>query len=466
MTGDYEAFVESKLALALPRGIVAPPALSAQLFPFQRDCVRWSLESGRSALFEDCGLGKTAQQLEWGHRVSEHTDGGRVLILAPLAVAGQTVREGQKFGIPVTYAKTRDSQAPTGITITNYERLDAFDPEDFSGVVLDESSILKSFMGATKRALLSAFSRTPYRLACTATPAPNDHMELGNHAEFLGVLTSHEMLARWFLNDTSTMGTYRLKGHAVEPFWDWVSSWARCLGSPADLGYSDEGYVLPELIQNVHTLPVDVTIGRSNGQLFRAGNLSATNVHREKRLTLDARARRVADVVTAEPDESWVIWCDTDYEDEALRAVLPGATSVRGSDSLESKERALLGFADGTVRVLITKPRIAGFGMNWQHCARVAYAGPSFSYEAYYQTVRRTWRFGQQRPVHVHVVMGATETDVWSAMQRKAADHEAMKVEMFAAMRRAREARDDRAKGYSPTLMARLPAWIYERRTA
>ena len=456
---DYEAWCAAKLRLPAPAGVSAPPSLCPALKPFQADCTGWALERGRSALFEDCGLGKTLQQLAWAQAIVEHT-GGRVLILAPLAVAGQTVREGQKFGIPVTYARTKGEQAKRGITITNYERLDAFDPADFAGVVLDESSILKSFMGATKRRLLEAFARTPFRLACTATPAPNDHMELGNHAEFLGILTSHEMLARWFLNDTSAMGTYKLKGHAVEPFWDWVSSWARCLGSPADLGYDATGYVLPDLVQRVHTLDVDVTEGRAKGQLFRQGGLSATKLHQEKRLTLATRAAKMAELVTSEPGESWILWCDTDYEDEALRAVLPDAVSVRGSDSLDSKERALLGFADGSIRVLITKPRIAGFGLNWQHCARVGYVGPSFSYEAYYQTVRRTWRFGQTRPVHVHVAMGRTEVEVWQAMQRKAADHEAMKVEMFAAMRRAREARDEQARIYKPTRRAALPSWI------
>lgn len=461
----YEQFIAKKAIVTPPSGLAEVPELNPALFPFQRDIVAWALRRGRAAIFADTGLGKTAMQLEWARVVCDHlrAAGGnpRVLILAPLAVSQQTVREGAKFGIEVRYCADQ-SEVRDGITITNYERLGKFDRHAFGGVVLDESSILKSFMGATKRALVDAFAETPYRLACTATPAPNDHLELGNHSEFLGVLTSHEMLARWFLPDTSTFGTYRLKGHAVVPFWDWVSSWARCIGKPSDMGahYSDAGYVLPGLEIAQHGLDVDVTTDRG-ALLFRVPEMSATAVHKEKRRTVQARAAKVAELVAAEPSEPWLIWCETDYEADALTALLPEACEVRGSDSLEAKESGLLGFADGAHRVLITKAKIAGFGLNFQRCARVAFVGPTFSYESFYQSIRRCYRFGQRRHVIAHVVMGKTESGVFDVMLRKAADHESMKAEMFNAARRAQAKEDERKHAYRPTVKATFPAWLH-----
>lgn len=453
----YTAMVAAKGVTVPTSGIEAPRKISARLFPFQRACVAWALERGRAALFEDCGLGKGPQQLEWARHVAEHTH-GRVLILAPLAVAQQTVREGVKFNIPVAYAHDA-SEIREAITVTNYERLDRFDAAAFSGVVLDESSILKAYMGPTKRRLVEAFAPTPFRLCCTATPAPNDYMELGNHSDFLGVLSSHEMLTRWFINDTSQAGTYRVKGHAVGPFWDWVSSWARCVGKPSDLGaYKDDGFVLPPLTVHRHVIDVDVTRDRGE-RLFRLPDLSATSVHQEKRLTIGERAAKVAALVAAEPHEPWLIWCETDYEADALARAIPSAVDVRGSQSLEAKEGALMGFVDGTVRVLITKPKLAGFGLNLQHCARVAFVGPTFSFEAYYQAIRRAWRFGQTRAVDVHVVMASTEVDVWNILTRKAEDHRAMQLEMFAAMRRA-QTNEAPAVAYSPTHAGQLPAWL------
>lgn len=465
---DYEAFIAGKLRTSPPEGMSNPPAPSTQLFPWQRECVTWGLQRGRAALFEDCGLGKTPQQLEWARIVAEST-GGRVIIFAPLAVSGQTIREGAKFGVPVTYARDSSELPERGVVITNYERIDKFNPLDFAGVVLDESSILKAYSGATKRALLAFCNEVRYRLFCTATPAPNDTLELGNHAEGLGVLSSHEMIARWFLPDTgSKAGTYRLKGHAVEPFWDWVTSWARCVGRPSDLGsYSDDGYVLPEIDRVTHVIDVDVTQNRGAdkaGQLalIRAPTLSSTSVHKEKRITNEARARRVADIVTSQRDEAWIIWCDTDYEDDAIRAVLPEVVSVRGSDSAEEKEAKLLSFSSGSIKWLMTKPRIGGFGMNWQHCARSVRVGPTFSFEQSYQEERRIWRFGQKRPVQSHVVMASTEADVWNVAQRKAREHEAMGREMFAAARRALQREDSRATKYNPRHVGRVPSWVQE----
>ncbi len=454
---DYAAFLASKESRVIPAGI-EPGPLNPMLFPFQREIVEWALRLGRAALFTSCGTGKTPMQLEWAQRVVEST-GGSVLILCPLAVAQQTVREGEKFGIKVAYARSQAAAKHAGITATNYEMLKAFDPGAFAGVVLDESSILKSFMGATKRKLMEAFARTPYRLCCTATPAPNDHMEIGNHSEFLGVLPSCEMLTRWFINDTSNFGTYRLKHHAVDAFWDWVASWAVCVDRPSDLGnYSDAGFVLPSLTVTKHSVPVDLTIDRGD-RLFRLPELSATSLHKEKRLTASTRADRLAVVLAAESKETWVVWCDTDYEADALTAVLPDAVEVRGSHPLERKEEALWRFTCGHTKQLIVKPRIAGFGLNWQHCARVGFIGPSFSYEQWYQAIRRTWRFGQTRDVRVHVIMAETERAVWDVLQRKAGEHEAMKDNMFAATRRA-HARSSPRIDYSPQHVGHIPAWL------
>lgn len=461
MATDYDAFVANKLRLSPPTGIQYAPKLGEHLFPWQRELVTWACRRGRAALFADTGLGKSRMQLEWARAVSRHAMGGRVLILAPLAVAHQTVREGARIGIDVAYAR-EPSELGT-ISITNYERLDRFAPEggvpEFVGVVLDESSILKSYSGSTKRALLERFAETPFKLACTATPAPNDHLELGNHAEFLRVLSSHEMIARWFINDTSAFGSYRLKGHAVEPFWDWVSSWAACIGRPSDMGYPDDGYDLPALELVPEVVDVDVTADRA-GALFRTPELSATAVHAEKRRTAPARAARVAEVLHSEPGEPWIVWCETDYDADEVLARVRDAVDLRGSDSADVKEAKLIDFSEGRIRVLVTKPRIAGFGLNWQHCARMAFAGATFSYEGFYQAVRRCWRFGQRRPVRAHVAMASTELSVFSVMKRKQAEHEAMKREMHAAMRRARAVHDESAKLYRPTHEGRLPAWI------
>ncbi len=452
---EYSDFLASK-RLDVPASPVEHGEIASHLFPFQREIVRWALARGRCAIFADTGLGKTAMQLEWARHVAEH---GRVLILAPLAVASQTIREGLRFGVGVKYSLDQDDAEDARIVITNYDRLDRFDVPSFTGVVLDESSILKSFMGKVKRALVERCSSVPYRLACTATPAPNDHLELGNHAEFLGVMTSHEMIARWFLPDTSTFGTYRLKGHGIVPFWDWVASWAVCLGKPSDMGYSDEGYNLPTLRHIPHTIDVDVTSDAA-GELFRTPDMSATGLHKEKRRTAEARAREVARLVAAEPDEQWLIWCETDYEADALVEVLPaGAVEIRGSHRREVKEQAALDFVDGAIRILVSKSSIFGYGLNFQRCARIAFVGTSYSYEAFYQAVRRCWRFGQRRPVDAHVVMASTEAAVWSVLNTKRDGHDEMRAQMSAAMQRARAKASPRLP-YAPARAMRIPEWL------
>jgi hypothetical protein len=459
---DYEAFLRSKAAAA-PAVPVPHGELAGHLFPFQRDIVEWALARGRAAIFADCGLGKTAMQLEWCRHVV--AAGGRALIFAPLAVTQQTVREGARFGVDVRYALDQDSDGGAPITVTNYERLERFDMARYSGVVIDESSILKSFMGKTKRALIERCARVPYRLACTATPAPNDHLELGNHADFLGVLSSHEMIARWFINDTSTFGTYRLKGHAVVPFWDWVGSWAMCVGKPSDIGHLDADYELPALELHSHLLDVDLLSDRGDA-LFRMPEMSATSIHREKRRTVAERARRIAELVEDESDEQWLVWCETDYEADALLRAMPDAVDVRGSHPLERKERAAVDFAEGRVRTLISKPSIFGWGLNFQNCARVAFVGATFSYESFYQAVRRCWRFGQRRPVDAHVVMATTESSVWSVLTAKRDGHDEMRAQMSASMRRA-QAKAARVEKYGADRPMVLPAWLQsERRCA
>jgi hypothetical protein len=457
---DYEAWLAEKLTTPVVARTVPHGELHPRLFPFQRQIVAWALELGRAAIFAGCGLGKTAMQLEWARWVAAFT-GRPVLICAPLAVSAQTIAEGETMGIEVTYVRdaAEVARASARVLISNYERLDALPVEDMGGVVLDESSILKAFMGKTKRELVRRCAVVEYRLACTATPAPNDHMEIGNHSEFLGVMQGSDMLTRWFINDTANFGTYRLKGHAVESFWDWVASWAVCCTLPSDIGHSDAGYVLPPLRVIPEWVEVDMTEGAEAGAFFRTVETSATSIHKEKRRTLAARVQRVAEVVAAEPGEPWIVWCETDYESEALAKAMPDAVEVRGSHSLERKERAALDFAAGKIRVLISKPGIFGWGMNWQHVARQAFVGATWSYELFYQAVRRSYRFGQRRGVDVFVTMATTERVMWEALSAKQAAHDTMRAGMTAAMRRA-QAKSSPQEAYVPTVEMRIPAWL------
>jgi hypothetical protein len=465
MTPDlatYHDLLAAKRCAFTPRGLAEIPDLNPRLAPHQRDTVAFLLAAGCGAAFLDTGLGKTFTALEWGRVIHAHT-GKPVLMLAPLAVGPQHAREAEKFGIEAAYIRDPAGKRLPPVTITNYERLGLFNVDDFAGVVLDESSILKSFAGKTKRALVDAFKATPYRLACTATPAPNDHMELGNHSEFLGVMGSSEMLARWFIADQTSMGRYRLKKPAVGPYWDWVASWARCISKPSDLGHSDAGYVLPDLVEFRHVVAADRSLDagfdRDQALLFRMPQMSATSVHKEKKLTLDARADAIAAAVLAEPGEPWIIWVETDAEADAMTGRIATAIEVRGSMAADKKERRLVDFSEGRERVIVTKPSIAGFGLNWQHCARMAFVGLSFSYEAYYQAVRRCYRFGQSRPVHVHTAMADTEKAIFDTVARKAGDHDLMKREMAAAMSRAANVVRT-LDPYAAGAPMSLPAWL------
>ena len=455
--GAYEDFLRSKEIRAQLSGMTRVPELSAHLFPHQRATVEFLLKAGRGAAFLDTGMGKTAVELEYGKRIVEH-ENKPVLMLAPLAVGKQHMREAERFGVEASIARDQSDVTGARIYITNYERLHLFDRHAFGGLILDESSIVKSYTGKTTRALMEFGQEVRWKLPATATPAPNDHMELGQHAQFLGVMDSSEMLARWFIADQSEMGRYRLKRHGIKPFWSWVASWARCVGKPSDLGFSDEGFQLPPLNIHQHVVETDMTAG-AEGMLFRIPDTSATSIHKEKRLTANDRAAKIAELVRAEPNEPWMIWVETDYDADAITALLPEAVEVRGSMKPETKEERLDAFTQGSIRILVSKPSIAGFGLNWQHCARTAFVGLSFSYEMFYQAIRRFWRFGQRRPVECHIAMAETETAIWQTIQRKKADHETMKEEMFEAMRR--EVLVSQVKrAYSPTQAAKLPAWM------
>jgi len=425
MSTEYRAFLANKRLVAQSVGFAVDPAtLPSDLFPFQRDIVAWALRLGRAALFEGTGLGKTAQQLAWADAVCRHT-GGDVLILAPLAVAQQTVREGAKFGIAVTHCRSGADVRP-GINIANYERLHLFDTTRFIGVVLDESSILKSYDGATRTAIITAFAMTPYRLACTATPAPNDYTELGNHAEFLGVMTRVEMLAMFFVHDGGSTQDWRLKGHARADFWTWLCSWAVMLRKPSDLGYDDGGFALPPLNTQTHMVGSDY---REPGMLFAVAAQGLTERRAARKASLGERVQRTVDLVNAST-EPWLVWCHLNAEGDALTAAIPGAVQVAGADTTDEKERRMLDFADGAIRVLVTKPSIAGFGLNWQHCHNIAFVGINDSWEQYYQAVRRCWRFGQTQSVNVHIMCSEPESAVLTNIERKESEAAAMAAEM------------------------------------
>jgi len=426
---DYDCFIESKSIKNHQVGF-DPLSISAHLFDFQREIVAWAVKKGRAAIFADTGLGKTAMQTEWARQVAAHS-GGKVLIVAPLCVAHQTVREAARFGIDAQYCRAQ-SDVTGDIIITNYEMIERFDVSSFSGVVLDESSILKSYMGKTKRALIESCQGVKYRLACTATPSPNDYLELGNHAEFLGVMPSNEMIMRYFQNDTMEAGAYVLKPHAEGKFWEWCASWSVYISNPSDMGFDGAAYILPALNQKFVEVSTD-GLDAAEGELFRSVIINATSIHKEGRLTADRRAAEVAKLAN-NSNEPWLIWCNANYEADALKGLIPDAVDLRGSDSIEKKEAALNGFIDGSIRVLITKPSIAGMGLNLQHCRNMAFVGLSYSYEDYYQAIRRCYRFGQKREVNCFVMAADSERSVLEIIKEKETKHNEMKLRMVKAI--------------------------------
>lgn len=415
---DYNKFIERKRTSAIESGFEIKDAdLHHQLFDFQRYCVRWALQKGRSALFEDCGLGKTFQQLVWAHEVNKFT-GGKVLILAPLAVVGQTEQEAEHWHIPRNC-----------FDIINYEQLDNIVSSEYAGIVLDESSILKNYEGEYRNKIIDLFGKTEYKLCCTATPSPNDPMELGNHSEFLGVMTRNEMLSKYFVHDGGDTGKWRLKKHAVKEFWSWVSTWAIMLSKPSDIGFSNDGYDLPQLNYIEHKIDT----GIREGKLFNDIAVSATNFNQELRLTKTERMDKVVELVN-ESTENFIIWIKQNEEGEYLRKLIPDAIEVSGSDDNEYKKEMLLGFADNKFRVLITKSKIASFGLNYQNCHNQIFASLDFSFEALYQSIRRSYRFGQKHPVNIHLVTTDTMQNVIESIKRKQSQFEHMQQSMQQAM--------------------------------
>ena len=461
---DYREFVARKLALQPPTGIDRVPDLHESLFPHQRDLVRWALRRGRAAIFANTGLGKTAMQLEWARVVCE-AQGGSVLVLAPLAVAEQTVKEGRRIGVDVTLCREASDVRP-GVNVTNYDRLHRFDPSAFVGVVLDESSCIKHHDASTLRTLLDAFARTAFKLCATATPAPNDWTELGTHAEFLGICTRTEMLSEFFCHDGGETQVWRLKGHARAQFWRWVASWGALVQRPSDLGYDDAGYALPPLAVQEHVILCSRETATNAGVLFVSEAKSLMDRRAARKASTMDRVTECARMVNADDlsGEPWIVWCDLNAESEALTKAIPGAVEVRGSDPVDVKAERLRAFSEGRVRVLVTKPSIAGFGLNWQHCARVAFVGVTDSWESYYQAVRRCWRFGQSRPVAVHIFASEAEGAVLANLRRKEEDArrmgDALATETSATVRAAVLGAVRETNTYAASKRITVPHWL------
>ena len=417
---NYQEFLKQKEFTLQNFGFdVEDESLNPMLFDFQKAIVKWALKRGKSAIFADCGLGKTPMQLEWANQICKFRK-GKVLILAPLAVSHQTKQEGVKFGIEVNIIEKQED-VKAGINITNYEKIHKFDVSIFDGVVLDESSILKSFTGKTKNALIDLFQCTDFKLACSATPAPNDYMELGNHCEFLNVMSRNEMLSMFFINDASHTGDWRLKGHAADEFWRFIGTWAVMLQNPSDIGFSGDNFKLPELNTNVVLLE-DKT---ERETLFSIPVEGLTEMRKSKKQTLEERCKKSAELAN-NSKEQWLIWCELNDESATLKAIIPDSVEVTGSDTDEHKEKAMLGFVKGEVRVLISKQKICGFGMNFQNCHNMIFCGLGYSYEGYYQATRRCWRYGQKNNVDVYVVLSEKEVSALESVQKKESDHKKM----------------------------------------
>lgn len=449
---NYEDFLKSKRFVLESSGLdIDKSELNPMLYEFQKDIVRWALKKGKACIFADCGLGKTPMQLSWAHQVCTHA-GGMVLILAPLAVADQTKREAEKFGYTAKVVESQ-SECISGINITNYEKMDRFVANEFVGVVLDESSILKSYSGKVRTAIIQNFHSVPYKLACTATPAPNDYMEIGNHSEFCGVMTRSEMLSMFFVHDGGQTSKWRLKGHATDVFWQWLATFSVFVDNPANIGYQVSGYDLPKL--NINEIIVD-------GNEPIKESLTLTERREARKESLELRCKKAAELVNSS-NEQWLVWCDLNDESARLSELISESVEVKGSDKSEYKINSMLAFSDGTVKCLITKPKIAGFGMNWQNCHNMIFTGLSDSYEKYYQAVRRCWRFGQEKPVNVYIIISAKEGCVKENIERKQCDFQKMQSEMTEL---TKEITKKELKStcristpYEPTKEMKLPDW-------
>lgn len=459
----YEDFLESKKQRAISSGFDKPKdKMNKNLFDWQKDIVFWALKKGRCALFEDCGLGKTIQQLEWAQSVSDHTK-MPVLIISPLAVAEQTKREGDKFGYKVKVVRDQN-QVDDGINVTNYEILDHFSASAFGGVVLDESSILKNFTSKTRTEIIDKFRDTEYKLSCTATPAPNDYMELGNQAEFCGVMSRTEMLATYFIHDGGDTAKWRLKGHAKDKFWEWLATWAVVLTNPADLGYDGRGFELPKI--KTSEIIVNSEADKNADELMLLAKIAQTLGERRdaRRNSLYDRCKVAAELVNKNPDDQWLVWCDLNSESETLTNLIEGSVEIRGSDSPETKAERLNGFTTGKIEYLVTKPSIAGWGLNWQNCHKMIFVGLSDSYEMMYQAIRRCWRFGQKNDVDVYIITSEAEGAVKENIDRKEKQAAQMTAEM---VKHTKEILEHDIRGtvkisipYNPKIEMIVPVWL------
>lgn len=455
---SYSNFIEQKQCLNINSGFEPTEAFyPAGIKDHQRVAVSWACRRGRAALFFDTGLGKTLAQLTWGAEVVDYTN-GMVLILAPLAVSHQTVREGKKFGIDVKLVATDEDLDGPAIYITNYEKIDHFDLSQFAGVVLDESSILKGMQGKLRKKITESFKDTPYKLSCTATPSPNDYMELGTQSEFLGVMSQVEMLAMYFIHDGSDTSKWRLKGHGKSKFWEWLSTWAIFLTSPADFGFDGSEYDLPPIEYHeyiIDTVPTD--------SLFVEPAQSLLERNRARKDSIDDRVQVAAEIVN-KMDEPCVVWCHLNDESEKLHNKIDQSIQVRGSDKDDHKANSMIDFADGKIKCLVTKPKIAGFGMNWQNSRHCVFVGLSDSWESFYQAIRRQWRFGQDKTVHVHIVSADTEGAVVANIKRKDAQHSEMARSMMDHMKDLMKKEVLGAQlnktDYLPDVKMEIPTWI------
>lgn len=449
---EYLEFLKQKDFVTESSGFdIAKEELNPMLYDFQKDIVRWALKKGKANIFADCGLGKTPMQLSWAYQVHMHT-GGMVIILAPLAVTEQTRREAEKFGYDAKVVQCQD-ECVDGINITNYEKLDKFVANKFTGVVLDESSILKSYSGKVRTEIIDNFRSVPYKLACTATPAPNDYMEIGNHSEFCGVMTRPEMLSMFFVHDGGQTSKWRIKGHAEDVFWQWLSTFSVFVDNPKNLGYAVEGYDLPDL--NITQIIVD-------GNEPSREALTLTERRNARKDSLESRCKKASELVNGS-DEQWLVWCDLNDESKTLHELIDASVEVKGSDKPEHKSESMINFSNGKIKALVTKPSIAGFGMNWQNCHNMIFTGLSDSYEQYYQAVRRCWRFGQNNPVNVYIIISSQEGCIKENIERKQADFLKMQKEMTELTKKItkKELRSTCriSTPYHPSVDMKLPKW-------
>ena len=457
----YDEFINSKLLVKTNDVLnVDRSELNDTLFDYQKDLVVWALKLGKSAIFADTGLGKTFMQLEWARMINEKKN-KPVLIVAPLAVTSQTQEEALKLNLHIKYAKEQ-SECINGINITNYERLDKFESDYFIGIVLDESSILKSFTGVYRKLLIDNFRNTEFKLACSATPAPNDYMELGNHSEFLNVMNLTEMLSMFFVHDGGDTSHWRLKGHAVERFWEWVSSWSAIIKNPSDLGYDGQKHKLPELIENNIVVQSD---NCNKDMLFSMPANSLDERRLAQKNSFNDRIKKTVEIVKSNPDEQWLIWCNYNDEANELKKLLSESVNVQGSDEPEIKAKNLLSFGKGEIKYLITKPKIASFGLNWQSCHNIIFCSLNDSYEQYYQSIRRCYRFGQKNKVNVYRVLSYDEINILDNIERKHNEFQYMQKKMSIYTKKyVRENLQvkfkEMDKSYNPQIEIKLPEWL------